>query len=90
MWKTISRFGLSRGKVLLLELLVDDEEYDVPRSHAHEGGHEAAVEREHALVLDRGQAAVDGRPVNLFRVILAGCHAPDQATLVHKSGSNHI
>jgi hypothetical protein len=33
---------------------------------------------------------VDGRPVNLFRIILAGCHAPDQATLVHKSGSNHI
>ncbi len=51
---------------MFLELLVDDEKNDVPRAHAHEGGDEAAVEALDALVLEGGQAAVDGRTVDLF------------------------
>ena len=51
---------------MFLQLLVDDEEDDVPGPHAHEGGDEAAVEALDALVLEGGQAAVDGRTVDLF------------------------
>lgn len=49
----------------LFQLLIRDEENDVPGPHAEPRGHEAFVQRPKALVLHRLAETVDRAPVNI-------------------------